>query len=187
MDLNIIHTSQSPLGFVAKARRAGASVAVALLAAAAFPATNWNAASIEAQGDEEEGPGCITCTAPCLEGEGHGRNCEEEGDASIGGNGCKVTIIYDDPLGEGNGWHNCWCLYQDGFCWVAQAMAPTDREELEVEAIEAVTAGSMLPADGLFYLAVNSDELVVRWKCDGQVAGRLAAQAPARSEPVLGG
>ena len=186
MGFNIIHTIQSLLGFLAKARRAGASVAVALLAVAAVPATGWNAASIEAQ-DDEGGPACLTCTASCLDGEGSGRNCELEGDAAIGGNACKVTINYDDPLGDGDGWYDCWCLYQDGFCWVAQAMAPTDREELEVEAIEAVTAGRMLPADGLFYLAVNSDELVVRWKCDGQVAGRLAAQAPARSEPVLGG
>lgn len=114
MGSNIILTSHSLLGFVAKARRAGASVAVALLAVAAFPATSWNSASIEAQ-DDEGGPGCLTCTASCLDGDGTGRNCELEGDAAIGGNGCKVTINYDDPLGNGDGWYNCWCLYEDGF------------------------------------------------------------------------
>jgi len=68
-------------------------------------------------------------------------------------------------------------------------MAPDEREQLEMEAVEAVAAGRMLPADGLFYLASNgAGETVVRWKCDGRVAGRLAtAGIPTPGEPILGG
>ena len=169
------------LRFLVERGRVGAIVVVPLLAAAAFPATGWHAVVVEAQN-------CLTCTKPCLDGSGHGFDCELNGPAKIGGNGCEVSITLLDPLGEGNGFYTCFCSYEGGLCFLAEAMAPTDREELENEAVEAVAAGRMLPADGLFYLASSAGETVVRWKCDGRVAGRLAAvEIPGRTQPVLGG
>ena len=151
---HIVITSQSLLTLFEESRRAGAAVAVALLTLAVLPATGWNATSVAAQGGEG-GPGCLTCTAACLDGDGHGRDCELNGPAKIGGNGCRVTIIYDDPLGEGNGWYSCWCLYQGGLCDLVQAMAPTDRERLETEAVEAVGCRPDATSRGTLLLGVE--------------------------------
>lgn len=182
MALSIVLTSESLLRLLAESRRASAAAAVALLGIAVVPATGGNAASIRAWGDGG-GLGCLSCTAPCLAGEGIGKTCADAGEATtIDGNGCEDFMIY--VLGI----YQCFCQYVDGSCDLAQSMASADRSRLEIEAVEAVAAGRMLPGDGLFYLTSKVEGLFVRWKCDGQVAGRLAAgQTMGRTGPVVAG
>lgn len=45
---------------------------------------------------------------------------------------------------------------------------------MEQEAVTVVASGGTLPADGPFFVALNRHESVVRWKCSGTVAGRVA-------------
>ena len=51
-----------------------------------------------------------------------------------------------------------------------------DRATLMREATDRVAAGGMLPSDGPFYLGVTAEEFVLRWKCDGSVARRVATK-----------
>ena len=182
MPLSIVLTSESLLRLLAESRRAGAAAGIALLGIAAVPATGGNAASIKSWGDEG-GLGCISCTAPCLAGEGIGKTCADAGEAAtIDGSGCEDSMIY--ILGT----YQCFCQYVDGSCDLAQSMASADRSRLEIEAVEAVAAGRMLPGDGFFYLTWKAEDLFVRWKCDGHMAGRLAAaQTMGRTGPVVAG
>ena len=156
-------------------------LSVALIVA--FRALGGNAASVAAQ--VSDNPDCLTCTASCLDGEGEGNECEINGPRNIGGNGCRVNTI---PLPEPLEGLRCWCLYIEGLCWVPQAMSPGDRAKLEHEAVEVVAEGGMLPADGFFFLGSRPGELVVRWKCDGRVAGHVArSSVPAHTNRLLVG
>ena len=99
-------------------------------------------------------------------------------------------LLAGPPLKTGKGFFICICGYSGGYCFLRSAMASPDREDLEQEAIAVVAAGRRLPADGLFFTAASAeqDEVVIRWKCDGQLVARLAvAEAATATIQTLGG
>jgi hypothetical protein len=66
---------------------------------------------------------------------------------------------------------------QGDFCESdAEGVGYADRTILMREATDMVAAGGMLPSDGPFYVGVTASEFVIRWKCDGSVAGRVATE-----------
>lgn len=72
---------------------------------------------------------------------------------------------------------DCFCVEQGDFCESnAEGVGYADRTILMREATDMVAAGDMLPSDGPFYVGVTASEFVIRWKCDGSVAGRVATE-----------
>lgn len=137
------------------------SVVACLLAVTAEPAT--------AQPGSEP---CVNCAGPCPEG-GVGGSCSPNGE-NKGGTSCEGSMYWEDPLGEeGKGWWTCHCLPTGELCAVRQTFAPIDQETLGREATKVVASGGVLPADGLFFVGFRAGERVVRWKCDGSIAGRV--------------
>ena len=91
----------------------------------------------------------------------------------LGMNSCRTNII-DVPWDEGV-LTVCHCDRDGGtLCEGALAFGSIERDAMEQEAITVVASGGTLPADGSFFVALNRDESVVRWKCSGTVAGRVA-------------
>lgn len=143
------------------------SVVACLLAVTAEPAT--------AQPGSEP---CVNCQSGCVKG-GLGAVCTPNWD-NRGGTSCAGSMVWDDPLGEGDGWWTCHCVPTGAICAERRAFAPIDQETLGREATEVVASGGVLPADGLFFVGFRAGERVVRWKCDGSIAGRVThADKPA--------
>lgn len=175
---------EGPVRF-ANGRRVVFAGVAALLAAVAIAAAGGTSAAM----GQDEPPPCFTCTAEC-EFDSSSLSCAVNGDAAIGGNSCRTSVYWLDPLETGKGFFICICGYSGGYCFLRSAMASPDREDLEQEAIAVVAAGRRLPADGLFFTAASAeqDEVVIRWKCDGQLVARLAvAEAATATIQTLGG
>lgn len=133
-------------------------------------------------------PICHTCSLECPYGSGY--YCEPSGGVLGGTSVCTVSVShFPDPVDpEGDGTYRGFCFTQGAYCWTDTGEIEYDRiwgpkfpEEagtaaltLERQAMAVVAAGDMLPSDGPFYFGSAGDELVVRWKCDGRVAGRVA-------------
>lgn len=100
----------------------------------------------------------------------------------------RILHIRPDPEDPESHGFFCYCETQGDSCWVdlpeeGSFFAASNPVSLAGEAIAVVAGGGMLPADGLFYVGVAEDELRIRWKCDGSVAGWVAIrsnQAPWR-------
>lgn len=144
------------------------SVVACLLAVTAEPAA--------AQSGSEP---CVNCAGSCPEG-GNGGTCSPNGKGR-GGSSCEGSVNWHPhPLEEGEGWWDCFCVPTGELCAQTQVFAPIDKETLGREATEVVASGGVLPADGLFFVGFRAGERVVRWKCDGSVAGRVThADKPA--------
>ncbi len=122
---------------------------------------------------------CFTCSFECPLGSGF--YCEKNGPKGGGTEACWVRA-YDlpnpiDPEEEGTS--GCICVPQGEPCQGdgdgGSVMA--DRMSELGHAAQALAAGEMLPADGPFYVGVAAEEYVIRWKCSGAVADRVAIAA----------
>lgn len=132
---------------------------------------------------------CHTCTLECPYGTGN--YCEPNGNRGGGTDGCRMAVLeWPNPVDpEEEGHVDCLCVPLGDICrgdggGFEVADLPTQARE----AIDVVAAGGMLPSDGRFYVGMTAQELVVRWKCDGSVAGRVArADVPLTFSGVLAG
>ena len=152
-----------------------------------FAVTAGTAAAQSGPGDPGALTPCVTCGSECTLGSGWA--CQEDAKGTKGGTSCSADVIWsDDPLDEGGGDFICLCAPAGEICALRQTFAPTDRETLGREASEVVASGGMLPADGLFFVAFRAGERIVRWKCDGGIAGRVATAAdiPTGTRPLAG-
>ena len=119
---------------------------------------------------------CVNCAGSCPEG-GAGGTCKPSG-GGRGGTSCETDYVWTEE--EGKGWWTCHCWPTGELCALRQTFAPIDQETLGREATEVVASGGVLPADGLFFVGFRAGERVVRWKCDGSIAGRVThADKPA--------
>lgn len=85
------------------------------------------------------------------------------------------TDIHDLDYGGDEPLTVCQCDRSGGsLCEGTLAFGSIERDAMEQEAITVVASGGTLPADGPFFVALNRHESVVRWKCSGTVAGRVA-------------
>ena len=85
------------------------------------------------------------------------------------------THIHDLDYGGDEPLTVCQCDRSGGsLCEGPLAFGSIERDAMAQEAITVVASGGTLPADGPFFVALNRDESVVRWKCSGTVAGRIA-------------
>ena len=124
---------------------------------------------------------CQGCDGPCpLE---FGSSCEYVNRA--GGNTCEQGNMPAPLPGGGDG---CSCAIGGGVCGLKADMGVGERSAHERQALEVLAHGRMLPADGFFYFGRSRGELVLRWKCDNSVAGRVAiADSGRKRGVVLGG
>lgn len=91
----------------------------------------------------------------------------------IGGNQCtEGTMPPPLPGGEAG----CACFIGGGLCGLRSAMGIDERSRHERHALEMVSNGATLPSDGLFYYGRAKGDLVLKWKCDNSVAGRVATR-----------
>lgn len=120
---------------------------------------------VTAQGPPDDDQGvCLGCIPGCELAEG-GDTCDAKGPGGIGFSGCRVT---DSPTG------NCFCVMEGELCEVPDNPEDPSGMALQNEVLDAVGRGEMLPADGIFYVAARSEELIGRRKCDGSEVGRVA-------------
>ena len=77
------------------------------------------------------------------------------------------------------------CLIGGGVCGLRADMGVGERSTQEGQALEALANGGVLPADGLFYFGRSNGDLVLRWKCDNSVAGRVAIADVGRKRGVM--
>ena len=121
---------------------------------------------------------CHTCTLPCPYDSGF--YCEPDGEGLGGTEPCWMRVSHQpnpiDPDDEGR--IDCFCVEQGDVCDVAneEGVGFADRTILTREATDVLVAGGMLPSDGPFYVGVTASEFVLRWKCDGSVAGRVTTE-----------
>lgn len=104
-------------------------------------------------------------------------DCEVDPSGTKGGTSCRKEVVWNDPLGDSNGHFVCLCVPRGEICALRQTYSPMDQEVLGREAAEVVASGAMLPADGLFFVGFSVGERVLRWKCDGSIAGRIASSS----------
>lgn len=150
-------------------------VVACLLAVSAGPVAGQGGSSLQP---------CLTCDGTCEEG--RGGDCQVDALGERGGTSCRKNVVWvNHPLGE-EGWFECFCAPTGDLCVLRQAFAPTDQERLGREATGVVASGGMLPADGLFFVGFRNGERVVRWKCDGSIAGRITQAGKLVQDPVLG-
>lgn len=150
------------------------SVVACLLAIAGEPAA------------AQPGPGglkpCIYCKQGCFD-DGVGTRCTPAPKGvNKGGTHCEGRYSWmENPVDEDRGWWHCICIASGELCALRQTFAPIDQDALGREATEVVASGGVLPADGFFFVGFRAGEPVVRWKCDGSIAGRVTqAGQPAK-------
>lgn len=118
---------------------------------------------------------CHTCTMACPYD--YGFYCEPNGGGLGGTEICHMGMVdLPNPIDpEQEGRVDCLCVEQGDICEVEEEPDGfADRTTLVREATDLVAAGGMLPSDGPFYVGRTAEDLVVRWKCDGSIAGRVA-------------
>ena len=122
---------------------------------------------------------CHTCTLPCPYDDGF--YCEPDGGGLGGTELCWQRVSHlpnpIDPDDEGR--IDCFCVEQGDVCESdddEEGVGFADRSILMREATDMVAAGDMLPSDGPFYVGVTASGFVLRRKCDGSVAGRVATE-----------
>lgn len=128
---------------------------------------------------------CHTCTMECPYGSGY--YCEPNGDGGGGTTGCRMAVLeWPNPVDPDEEGHvDCLCVPLGDLCrGDEEGIDVADRTRQAHEATDVVASGAMLPSNGRFYFGVAGEELVVRWKCDGSVAGRVAL---ADVSPVVAG
>ena len=108
----------------------------------------------------------------CIGGCGGGWICDGiEQENRFGSNNCQT--------GGGPVPGRCHCYPSGGVCETESdddsiGLAPDETKAMEEVALAVVAAGSMLPADGLFYYASRGDHLVLRRKCGDSIVGQVA-------------
>jgi len=126
---------------------------------------------------------CIYCKQGCFGDDGVGTRCTPAPEGvNKGGTSCEGRFNWmDNPEEEDKGWWHCICITSGEVCALRQTFAPIEQEILGREATEVVASGGILSADGLFFVGFRAGEKVVRWKCDGSIAGRVThADSPAK-------
>ncbi len=133
---------------------------------------------------------CFTCSFECPFGAGF--YCEPNGPQGGDTEPCWLRV-YElqnpiDPEEEGTG--GCLCVPQGDPCHGGDegGSAMADRMTDLRQATDVLAAGHMLPSDGPLYVGVTAKELVIRWKCSGSVAARVAiADVPLPVSGALAG
>ena len=165
--MSLLKSSFSRLAVVVAVIALSASAPPADVPAVTAPFGPTAVATVAPQGD----PYCHDCIGPCAYQ--MGGSCSPGAAGRIGYTECSTEHGVLEPLpGVTLSW--CSCNRSAGvICEAQEALGPEERDAVEQEAITVVAAGEMLPANGFFYVASSLCQAVVRWKCDGDVAGRL--------------
>lgn len=147
--------------------------------------------AVTAETGAAQGPGglkpCIQCKQGCFD-DGMGSRCTPApSGVNKGGTACDGSVTWmDNPVEEDRGWWFCLCVPRGEICALRQTFAPIDQDALGRKATRVVASGGVLSADGLFFVGIRAGEQIVRWKCDGSIAGRVTQAAKPANRKSLG-